>query len=456
MPSCRYCSKVSIQVSKFPDHWQVARLANVANVTFSNVDKLTSDDEVSVRLCNYVDVYKHDRITADIDFMEASAEPREIERFQIQVGDVLVTKDSETPDDIAIGSVVTDELPNVLCGYHLAMIRPCAHKLHGQYLAWLYASKQFRSHYEAHAVGVTRFGLAQSIFKATKLSLPTLEEQKAIAAHLEVSCSAIDLAITAKRKQIESLTGVRTSLLQRVVTRGVDQDPVLVETGNSWLQKIPKGWSLVMLKRLAEIQSGLTLGKVYEDQEVLEYPYLRVANVQDSYVDLEDVSTLEVPPAFAVGVMLRAGDVLMTEGGDLDKLGRGTVWAGQIEPCLHQNHVFAVRCYRHKLQPHFLAYVTAAQYGRDYFEATGKRTTNLAATNSTKVGMFYIPLPPLEEQRELVRYLDTELVRLAAIEANIGKQIDTLLAYRKSLIHECVTGKRRITSADFSESAAHA
>lgn len=440
---------MSYLVSKFPDHWQVARLANVADVTFSNVDKLSSDDEVQVRLCNYVDVYKNDRITADIDFMEASAEPREIARFQIQVGDVLVTKDSETPDDIAIGSVVADELPNVLCGYHLAMIRPSAHKLHGPYLAWLYASKKFRSYYEARAVGVTRFGLAQSIFKATKLSLPPLEEQKAIAAHLDASCSAIDIAITAKRKQIESLTGVRKSLLQRVVTRGVDQEPPLVDTGNSWLQQIPKNWSLVMLKRLAEIQSGLTLGKVYEDEDLVEYPYLRVANVQDGYVELEDVSTLEVPPTLAARVALRAGDVLMTEGGDLDKLGRGTVWDGQIEPCLHQNHVFAVRCYRHKLLPHFLAYVTAAQYGRDYFEATGKRTTNLAATNSTKVGMFYIPLPPLEEQRELVRYLDTELGRLAAIEANIGKQIDTLLAYRKSLIHECVTGKRRVTSADF-------
>lgn len=205
-----------------------------------------------------------------------------------------------------------------------------------------------------------------------------------------------------------------------------------------------------MLKRLAEIQSGLTLGKVYEDEDLVEYPYLRVANVQDGYVELEDVSTLEVPPTLAARVMLRAGDVLMTEGGDLDKLGRGTVWNGQITPCLHQNHVFAVRCFRHKLLPHFLAYVTAAQYGRDYFEATGKRTTNLAATNSTKVGMFYIPLPSLKVQAELVRYLDTELGRLATIEANIGKQIETLLAYRKSLIHECVTGKRRITSADFS------
>ncbi len=298
--------------------------------------------------------------------------------------------------------------------------------------------------------------ISQDTIKQIYLSYPTLDEQQNVADYLDSRCSAIDLAIEAKKRQIDSLVGVKRSLLQRVVTRGKDQAPTLVDTENPWLEQIPKGWSLVMLKRLADIQSGLTLGKVYDDKEVLEYPYLRVANVQDGYVDLEDVSTLEVPSAFATGVMLRAGDVLMTEGGDLDKLGRGTVWGGQIEPCLHQNHVFAVRCYRHKLLPHFLAYVTAAQYGRDYFEATGKRTTNLAATNSTKVGMFYIPLPPLKEQRELVRYLDTELGQLAAIEANIGKQIDTLLAYRKSLIHECVTGKRRVSSADFSESAANA
>ncbi len=290
----------------------------------------------------------------------------------------------------------------------------------------------------------------------TKVAIPPRPEQEQIVQILEESCEAIDSAVKAKQRQIISLAGIRKSLLQKIVTRGQSPKPKLTETGNLWLEQVPAGWSLVMLKRLADIQGGITLGKNYEDEATVEYPYLRVANVQDGYVDLDDVTTLDVPPAQAAGVMLRAGDVLMTEGGDLDKLGRGTVWDGQIAPCLHQNHVFAVRCYKHKLLPHFLAYVTAAQYGRDYFEATGKRTTNLAATNATKVGAFYIPLPPVAEQRELVRYLDTELGRLNAIEANIRKQIDTLIAYRKSLIHECVTGQRRIASADFSESGGHA
>jgi type I restriction enzyme, S subunit len=101
--------------------------------------------------------------------------------------------------------------------------------------------------------------------------------------------------------------------------------------------------------------------------------------------------------------------IALTEGGDLDKLGRGTVWKGEISPCLHQNHIFAIRCFRHKLLPHFLAYLTASQYGRDYFEATGKRTTNLASTNSTKVGLSPIPRPDVSEQQAICRYLDDKL-----------------------------------------------
>jgi type I restriction enzyme S subunit len=138
----------------------------------------------------------------------------------------------------------------------------------------------------------------------------------------------------------------------------------------------------------------------------------------------------------------------MTEGGDLDKLGRSHVWYGEIPGCLHQNHIFAVRCFLHKLKPRFLAYVTAAKYGRDYFEATGKKTTNLACTNATKVGEFPSPLPGLDEQEAICVYLDEKLLEVKNIVSGIESQIATLTAYRKSLIHECVTGQRRITEAE--------
>jgi restriction endonuclease S subunit len=171
---------------------------------------------------------------------------------------------------------------------------------------------------------------------------------------------------------------------------------------------------------------------------------------------LDDVTRIEVPEVVAHRVTLRAGDVLMTEGGDLDKLGRGTIWSGEIADCLHQNHIFAIRCFKHKLMPAFLAYLTASQYGRDYFEATGKRTTNLASTNSTKVGQFPIPCPPIEEQKEICQFLDDKLGELRNLINTIEVQIQLLTAYRKSLIHECVTGQRRITEADLHRVRTHA
>jgi type I restriction enzyme, S subunit len=289
--------------------------------------------------------------------------------------------------------------------------------------------------------------LRVSDYLNTHVAFPPLSEQLLIAAYLDASCAAIDTAVAAKRSQLESLDTLRKSIIQRVVTRGIEEPVVLKSTGNAWLDCVPRSWKLVCLKRIAEIQGGLTLGKQYEGP-LIERPYLRVGNVQDGHLNLENVSVIEVPTSVAARVELRPDDVLMTEGGDIDKLGRGYLWKGEIEGCLHQNHIFAVRCFRHKLLPMFLSYVTASRYGRDYFEATGKKTTNLACTNATKVGEFPIPLPPLREQKAICTYLDNKLSDVKRIAASIESQIATLTAYRKSLIHECVTGQRRITEAD--------
>jgi type I restriction enzyme S subunit len=290
-------------------------------------------------------------------------------------------------------------------------------------------------------------GLSRELAYSLPLVFPPLPEQQRIAAYLDASCAAIDAAVGAKRNQLGTLDALRKSIIQRAVTRGISAHVTLEATGNAWLEQIPSGWKLVCLKRIAVIQGGLTLGKHYEGP-LIERPYLRVGNVQDGHLDLTDVSVIELPAGVAAGVELRPDDVLMTEGGDLDKLGRGHLWHGEIPGCLHQNHIFAVRCFPHKLKPMFLAYVTAAKYGRDYFEATGKKTTNLANTNATKVGQFPIPLPPPAEQEIICAHLDEKTAELNRIVATIESQIATLTAYRKSLIHECVTGQRRITEAD--------
>ncbi len=214
-----------------PTEWVLCRLDTVADVIFSNVDKHSLEGEDPVKLCNYVDVYKNEFITANIEFMEATAENREIVKFQIQKYDVLITKDSEEPDDIAIPALVTEELPGVICGYHLALIRPRSKRVTGDFIAWLHRSKQFRAQYEANAVGVTRFGLSQYVVRSALIPLPPRAEQERINEYLLKSCKAIDtIAALATpkddtrltegilNKQMKILRSYRNSLIHECVT----------------------------------------------------------------------------------------------------------------------------------------------------------------------------------------------------------------------------------------------
>lgn len=160
-------------------------------------------------------------------------------------------------------------------------------------------------------------------------------------------------------------------------------------------------WEKVTLGDVATIQTGVAKNDGYSG-ETVEIPYLRVANVQDGFLDLSEIKKIKIPVEKKNRFLLQKGDVIMTEGGDFDKLGRGTIWDGQISPCAHQNHLFVVRTDCTKLNPFFLSYLSASSYGRLYFRLSSKQSTNLASINSTQLSHFPILLPPLEEQNNIV------------------------------------------------------
>ena len=147
------------QFKDSPVGWQERKLGDMSKVSSSNVDKKTNSDEIPIRLCNYMDVYSNSCIRSDLDFMPATAKESEVQKFTLKQGDVIITKDSETPDDIAISSYVSEELDNILCGYHLAMIRPHQEELSGKFLSFLFAIDQLKSYFAKSANGTTRFGL---------------------------------------------------------------------------------------------------------------------------------------------------------------------------------------------------------------------------------------------------------------------------------------------------------
>jgi len=201
-----------------PEHWEVKKLKYVAEIQSSNVDKKTNEGEISVLLCNYIDVYKNEFINDSILFMEASATEKEIEKFILNKGDVLITKDSETPDDIAKPAYVEKDFENVICGYHLAQIKTNRHDMFGEYLFRLFQSKDFNSHFEVSANGVTRFGLPLDSITDVIVPLPLKAEQKQIVNHIENETQKIDSTITKIEKEIELMQEYRTALISEVVT----------------------------------------------------------------------------------------------------------------------------------------------------------------------------------------------------------------------------------------------
>ena len=293
-----------------------------------------------------------------------------------------------------------------------------------------------------------RQGLNWDGVKWLKILAPSVPEQERIAAFLDAECAEIDAVLEKTRASIEEYKKLKQAVITQAVTKGIRGDRPMKDSGIEWIGDIPAEWRKTQLRHCAAIKSGITLGKKYEKTDSLvERPYLRVANVQDGYVDLSVLTTIEVTQDEDLKYRLRAGDVLMTEGGDRDKLGRGCVWHGEIEPCLHQNHIFAVQTSKDTLLPEFLEYLTVSDVGRSYFDVTAIKTTNLACTSSSKVLAFTIPLPSVEEQAEIVEALNTKCAGIDALVAKKQQYLTEIENYKKSLIYEYVTGKKEVKTS---------
>jgi len=209
-------------------------------------------------------------------------------------------------------------------------------------------------------------------------------------------------------------------------------------SGVAWLGDVPEHWGVTRVKRIADVRQGLAKGRDYGSAQTVECPYLRVANVQDGYLDLADIATIAVLPMEVQRFALRTGDVLMNEGGDRDKLGRGAVWSGQISPCLHQNHVFSVRPMAPSLS-RWIALWTQGVTAKTYFLLMGNQTTNLASISSTSISELPVPVPPLPEQRAIADFLDRATARIDTLVARKRTLIERLQEKRTALISRTVT-----------------
>lgn len=255
----------------------------------------------------------------------------------------------------------------------------CGHELVPEYLAyWLRTQK---AKMIQHAGGTTFKEIGRGAIKKFEIPVPPLPEQHRIADLLTRADGIVRLRREAEKKAAELIPALFIDMFG---------DPMMN----------PKGWPVEKLDSVAQIISGATKGRRFDPSESIELPYMRVANVKDGHLDLTEIKTIAVKRGEVEKYRLLPGDLLMTEGGDPDKLGRGALWSGEIETCLHQNHIFKVRADRSRLLPEYLCELVGSRYGKAYFLRVAKKTTGIATINRTQLGGFPIVVPPLDRQRE--------------------------------------------------------
>jgi len=448
-------------IGEIPEGWEVKKLKYVADARPSNIDKKNKDGEEAVLLCNYVDVYKNEFISSELAFMTATASQEQKEKFLLQKGDVLATKDSETPDDIAIPSLVVEDFDNIVCGYHLTHIKP--KKIIGSYLFRYFQTKYLSSYFEVSANGVTRYGLGVDKFGSALILNPPLEEQTAIANYLDRKTAEIDSLIAQKQRLIELYQEEKIAIINQAVTKGMGVGVPLLGTLNNngadqgnhkglplrdsgidWLGEIPDWWEVKKLKYLvSKVGSGVTPKGGASVYLLSGVPLLRSQNIHFDELKMDDVAYISEETHHSMAnSKVQAGDVLLNITGA--SIGRCFYADEHLGEANVNQHVCIIRP-KNDVATRYLYFVLRSNLGQKQIDAeqtgSGREGLNFEALNN-----FLIPHISLEEQTAIVHHIETETARIDAKIAKTQRIIELQKEYRTALISEVVTGKIKVTS----------
>ena len=426
--------KVREAYRELPPGWKLEKLKFFADVRNSNVDKAISEDEEPIRLCNYTDVYYNDRITPDLRFMEGSATEAEIVRFQLKRGQVIVTKDSEGWDDIGIPALVTEDMPEVLCGYHLSVFEP-GPELDGGFLAWLCRTEPLNDQFKLAANGVTRFGLGQYPMKNAFIALPPLDTQRQIARFLDEKTARIDGLIEKKRALLDRLAEKRQALITRAVTKGLNAQTPKKPSGIDWLGNIPAHWEVLPLKR---VLASSTYGISASLEPSGEIAVLRMGNLIDGKIDFGDVRFLD---EIDEDLLLDPNDVVFNRTNSLDLVGKASIFRGSPSfPVSLASYLVRFR-FTERYNPEYANYVMGTQELMALGRTLALPSIGQANLNPSRYALIEFPIPPKEEQSEIVAHLVDNSNEINQIEVQVSQSIEFLVEYRSALITAAVTGQ---------------
>lgn len=422
-----------------PAGWRLEKLKFFAGVRNSNVDKTISEDEEPVSLCNYTDVYYNDRITPDLPFTQGSATEVEIEKFQLKAGQVIITKDSEGWDDIGIPALVSEDMPDVVCGYHLSVFEP-TEELDGAYLAWLCRADPLNDQFKLGANGVTRYGLGQYPMKNAYVSVPPLDAQRRIARYLDEKTARIDGLIKKKRALLDRLAEKRQALITRAVTKGLNPDSPMKPSGIDWLCEIPAHWEVRRLKTMVSIWGrigfrGYTVADIVDAGEGALS--LSPSNIVDGEISYSTATYLSWEKYYeSPEIMVSDGDLLFVKTGST--IGK-VCHVGSLPEPMTINPQLVVLKPVLGLQK-FIYYVMRSVYFQ--YQVSGQIFGgSTPAMTQHNLGSLLAVVAPVPEQRNIVTYLDRCGNESREVARCIVESINKLQEYRASLITSAVTGR---------------
>lgn len=407
-----------IYTATLPNGWRWARLSEVCLTNPGTHDPRRSPESTF----KYVDISGVDnarkRIVGARTICGKDAPSRA--RQVIRSGDVIV---ATTRPNLNAVALIPTELDGEICSTGFCVLRP-REALSSDFLFAFTQSQEFVKALSELVKGALYPAVTDSQVRAQLIPLPPLSEQKRIAVILGEQMAAVEQARAAAAARLKASLKLSLAVMAEAFQPNNTQ-----------------GWRNAPLGEVGQISAGVTLGRNVRGASTRAVPYLRVANVKDGHLDLSSLYTVEATEAEIGKCRLQYGDLLLTEGGDPDKLGRGTFWEEQVHECIHQNHIFRVRFDLKRFSPAFLSALVGSPYGKAYFLAHAKQTTGIATINQKVLANFPLLLPSFEEQERVAAHLRSQLSAALETQAAVQAQLDGIERMPAALLFQAFSGQ---------------
>lgn len=428
-----------------PADWKSDRLKDVSTINDSSLPATTDPD------------YEFDYLEISNVNYHGVIDPKAIERVRFEDAPSRARRRLRT-GCTAISSVrpnlqavafIENGHSDFVCSTGFNVVAPTTHKLAPRFAYYALLSDEARQYFEATAKGVGYPAVDDKDFQSLVVPLPPPSEQEGITTYLDASCAALDTAVAAKRQQLDALALVKASIIETAVTRGIAATAKHRQVNQDWIGTLPEHWEAVRIKRVvSRVDYGISVSTEPEGR----FPVLKMGNIQDGEVVF---SKMEFVDEIEDDLLLDKNDLLYNRTNSPDQVGKAALFLGsKADHVTFASYLVRLRA-NHRIVPEFLNYTVNCGGFLGFARRLAIPSVQQSNLNSTRYCQMWIPLPPVPEQRAICDYLDTKVRELKLLVGVIEDQIATLAAYRKSLIHEVVTGRLRLNGADTQRVKAH-